>query len=187
MLIATFRLYNSVLWFARIANLNYAQNSLPEYMASGGKVLFTTGFQNFVDPQGLPIDFMPIDSLITGYTDSSGVSRAGFIPRVYLNSVVRSSDTTSHPTMVYDRTAIFGTYAVVEAPGQQVLYRLDPAKNPPNTQELWTGTPAVGVRSASGNIVVMVVPLHLMNTTDGTGKSRLVTFFESIFGDGFGL
>ncbi len=187
MLLATFRLYASVFWFAKIPNLNYAQNTLPSYMQSGGKVLFATGFQNFIDPQGLPIDFMPIDSLITSYTDSLGNTRYGYISRVYLNSAVIPSDTSAYPTLVFDRTAIFGSYAVVEAPGQEVVYRLDVAKNPPNTLEIWSGTPAVGVLSAQRNMFLMVVPLHLLNTVDPFGKNRLVSFMESVFRDEFGL
>lgn len=187
MLQATFKLYSSVFWFAKIPNLNFAQNTIPEYLQAGGKVLFSTGFQNFIDPQGLPIDFMPIDSLITSYTDTTGTTRFGYIPRVYLNSVVNAIDTTSYPTLVFDRTAIFGTYAVVEAPGSEVIYRLDVAKNPPNTLEFWTGTPAVGVLSAQRNLFVMVVPLQLMSTIDPNGGNRLVNFMESVFRDEFGL
>jgi hypothetical protein len=187
MLIATFKLYNSIFWFSKISNLNFAQNSIPEYLQHGGKVIFSTGFQNFIDPQGLPIDFMPIDSLITSYVDSLGSVRFGFIPRVYNGSVLTSFDTLRFPSMVYDRTAIFGTYAVVEAPGQQVLYRLAEAKNPPNTQEFWTGTPTVGVLSAQKNIIVITAPLHLMNSIDTNGKNRLVQFFESALKDEFGI
>lgn len=187
MISLTLEQYQVVFWYAKIANLNFAQNTLPRFMVRGGKALMSTGFENFIDVLGLPIDFAPIDSLITGYTDSLGVSRPGYIPRVYLNSVVRSTDTTSYPTMVFDRTALFGSYAVEPSLGATVVYRLDSAKNPPNTQELWVGTPPVGVRSATGNMIFMSVPMHLTNTTDPLGNSRLVRFFEAVLRDDFEL
>ncbi|MGH2566837.1 MAG: hypothetical protein ACRDGA_00735, partial [Bacteroidota bacterium] len=181
MLVQTFRAYKTVFWYARIADLNFAQNSLPEFMATGGKVLMTTGFQNFVDPLGLPLDFAPLDNLITSYVDSAGNSVSGFISRVYLNGKVLSEDSSSYPPMVFDRDALFGTYAVIPAPGHQVVYKLDLPKNPPNTQERWVGTPAVGVRSQDGRIFFFTMPLHLLNTVDPIdNRSRLVKFFESV-------
>lgn len=186
MMSLTMQQYDAVFWYAKIANLNFAQNTLPGYMVRGGKVLMSTGFENFIDILGLPIDFAPIDSLITGYVDSTGTTFPGYIPRVYLNSIVRSADTTAYPTMFFDRTALFGTYAAQPSLGATVLYRLDPPKNPPNTQELWVGTPPVGIRSADGRIIFMTVPMHLMNTTDALGN-RLVRFFESTLRDDFGL
>ncbi|MBI4427657.1 MAG: hypothetical protein HY562_00900 [Ignavibacteriales bacterium] len=186
MLTATFRLYKYVFWFSKIANFNFAQNTLPEFMDAGGKVLISTGFQNFIDPQGLSIDFAPIDSLVTSYTDTAGNTRFGFIPRVYLNSIVLSSDTTRYPEMVFDRTAIFGSYAVAAAPGQEVIFRLDYPKNPPNTQETWVGQPSVGVRSSQGKMLFLTIPLHLMNSVDTFGSNRLVRFFEKVFRDDFG-
>jgi len=187
MISLTLEQYPAVFWYAKIANLNYAQNTLPRFMVRGGKALMSSGFENFVDPLGLPIDFAPIDSLITAYTDSLGFARPGYIPRVYLNSVVRSADTASYPAMVFDRTALFGTYAVEPSLGATVVYRLDTTKNPPNTLELWVGTPPVGVRSATGNMIFMSVPTHLMNTTDPQGQNRLVRFFEAVLRDDFGL
>jgi hypothetical protein len=178
--------YPAVFWYAKIANLNYAHNTLPPYMVRGGKVLMTTGFENFIDVLGLPIDFAPIDSLVTGYVDSTGGSRPGYISRVYMNSIIQSTDTTAYPRLLYDRTALFGTYAAEPSLGATALYRLDLPKNPPNALELWVGTPPVGIRSASGNIIFMTVPMHLMNTTDPQGN-RLVRFFESVLRDDFGL
>ena len=186
MMSLTMQQYDAVFWYAKIANLNFAQNTLPGYMVRGGKVLMSTGFENFIDILGLPIDFAPIDSLITGYVDSTGTTFPGYIPRVYLNSIVRSADTTAYPTMFFDRTALFGTYAAQPSLGATILYRLDPPKNPPNTQELWVGAPPVGIRSADGRIIFMTMPMHLMNTTDALGN-RLVRFFESTLRDDFGL
>ena len=187
MISLTLEQYPVVFWYGKIANLNYAQNTLPRFMVRGGKALMSTGFENFIDPLGLPIDFAPIDSLITSYTDSLGASRPGYMPRFYLNSIVRSTDTTKYPTMVFDRTSLFGTYAMEPSLGATVVYRFDPPKNPPNTQELWVGTPPAGVRSATGDMIFMSVPMHLMNTTDALGNNRLVRFLEAVLRDDFGL
>ncbi len=186
MLLGTMRQYPMVFWYARIANLSYAQNTLPSYLNGGGKVLMTTGFQNFVDPLGLALDFAPIDSLVTQYTDSAGNARSGYISRVYANSVVNSADTVRYPRMVFSQTAIFGFYAVVPTLGDSVIYRLDLPKNPPNTQELWIGTPAVGVRSQKGDIIFLTFPLHLMDTVHPQGFNRLVRLFERVLRDDFG-
>jgi hypothetical protein len=181
MLTRTFSLYQVVFWYAKIANFGYAQNTLPEYLSSGGKVLMTSGFENFIDVLGLPIDFAPVDSLITSYTDSTGSSVYGYVSRVYAGSQVLSTDTTKYPTLQYDRTALFGTYAVTPALGQSVIYTLDYPKNPPNTQELWVGKPPVGIRSDDGSIIFMTVPMHLMDT-----PGSLVKFFTAILRDDFG-
>ena len=186
MLLQTMSQYQMVFWYSRIANFNYAQNTLPEYIDRGGKVLMTTGFQNFVDPLGLPMDFAPVDSLIYQYVDSAGTTVYGYIPRVYQNSIVNSTDTLSYPTLVYSQTVIFGSYAIQPALGDSVIYRLDLPRNPPNTQETWVGTPPVGVRSQSGNIIFLTFPLHLTSTTDPQGFNRLVRFFEKVLRDDFG-
>ena len=181
MLLKTFELYKIVFWYAKIANFGYAQNTLPEYVKSGGKVLMTSGFENFIDVLGLPIDFAPVDSLITSYTDSAGSTVYGYIPRTYQGSLILSTDTTKYPTLQFDRTALFGTYAVAPALGQTTIYTLDYPKNPPNTQEIWQGTPPVGIRSSDGKIIFMTVPMHLMNT-----PGTLVKFFTAVLRDDFG-
>lgn len=70
MFIETLKLFQCVIWFANRgfntndnANFDLAQQSLPYYMAAGGKVFFSTGFPDNITSQGSIVNFAPIDSL----------------------------------------------------------------------------------------------------------------------------
>lgn len=191
MILETMKQYSMVFWYSKIANLRYAQETIPTYLLNNGKVVFTTGFDNFITSSDeLAIDFAPIDSLLTSYKVNDSTTNGGYIPRVYLNSkvlAVDSSEANPHPALVFDRTAIFGTYAAQEGSLDKVLYRLD-LPNPANSQELWVGNPAVGIKSNNGRLIFFTVPLHLMRTYDPADgyKSRLIKLFDRIFKGDFG-
>ncbi len=191
MILETMKLYPMVFWYSKIANLRYAQETIPQYLLNNGKAIFTTGFDNFITSSDeLAIDFAPVDSLLTSYKVNDSTINGGYIPRVYLNSKVLpvdSNDANPHPVLLFDRTAIFGTYAAQEGSLDKVLYRLDLPK-PANSQELWVGNPAVGIQSNNGRLIFFTVPLHLMRTYDplDNNKSRLIKLFERIFKGDFG-
>lgn len=190
MLLETMKLYQFVFWYAKIANLRYAQETLPEYLQNGGKAIFTTGFENFISSSdALPLSFAPIDSLITTYKITDTTAASGYISRVYINSRVLPIDSLSvnpHPLLVYDRTAIFGTYALEPGPTDSVIYRLDLPKAT-NSEEKWIGNPVVGIISNNRRLVFFSAPLHFMNTIGPTdSKPRLVKLFERIFRGDFG-
>lgn len=70
MFIETLKLYKYVLWssgsgsVATSANLDLAQQTIPFYLQSGGKVFFTAGFPNTaILGQGSVINFAPVDSI----------------------------------------------------------------------------------------------------------------------------
>lgn len=70
MFIETLKLFQCVVWYANrgnnttdIANFDLAQQSLPYYIAAGGKVFFSTGFPDNITSQGNIINFAPVDSL----------------------------------------------------------------------------------------------------------------------------
>ncbi|MCX7878055.1 MAG: hypothetical protein N2510_05355 [Ignavibacteria bacterium] len=70
MFVETLRLFQCVIWFANrgnspVDNPNFelAQQSLPFYFASGGKIFFSCGFPNTIDAQGSIINFAPVDSV----------------------------------------------------------------------------------------------------------------------------
>lgn len=192
MLSETMKLYSVVLWYVRtgrVENLRYAQETVPGYIQNGGKVVFTTGFENFISNGELPVNFLPIDSLVTGYRVNDSTTNVGFISRVYKDSKILPTDSLGsnpHPSLVYDRTSIFGSYAFEPGPTDSALYRLDLPKSS-NTQELWVGNPAVGVISNDRSLVFFSMPIHLMNSIDPLdGKPRLVKLFERIFRGDFG-
>ncbi|MDA0987070.1 MAG: hypothetical protein O3A55_05665 [Bacteroidetes bacterium] len=194
MLVETFKMYKIVFWYGKVVNFDLAQQIIPEYVNKGGNVLLSTGFQNLsvagIDPSQLSLDFAPIDSLIT-YYKSDTISISGFIPRVYSQSKILAVDSTSQnkfPQLIFDRTALFGTYALQNGFNENVLYRFDSAKatNPNNSEEKWIGKPAVITQSQNKKIIFSSIPLHLCNSLDSQNNPRLKLFFERIFKDEFG-
>ena len=157
------------------------RNTIPDYLAQGGKVLFNPQFPNFTDPRGLPLDFAPIDSLITVYEDG----RNGFISRVFQSSKIVSQDSMAYPHLYIEQTTNIGVgiYAFEPSATAMVLFRLDN----PKSGETWLGTPVVSSIGSAQNIVFITVPLHLLNGADPSGNRHLVTFFTKVFRDLFGL
>lgn len=186
LILETMRQYRIVFWYAdRAANLDFAQNTIPQFLDGGGKVVFNTGFVNFSDPRGIALDFAPIDSLLTSFVDSTGKRINGFIFRVFEGSKVVSTDSADYPHLFVELTtqAGVGIYGVnPSAPPARVLYELDQ----PKTGETWIGTPPVCVLGSKGDIVFMTVPFQLLDGADPTGQSHLVALFERIFRQQFG-
>lgn len=195
MLLETLKLYKIIFWYGKVINYDLAQQVIPQFIDKGGSAILSTGFQNLslsgTDPSLLALDFAPFDSLITSYNKDS-ISVSGFIPRVYSQSRILANDSVSQnkfPQLIYDRTALFGTYAIQQGLSNKVLYRLDSAKatNPSNTEEKWIGRPAVIVQSQNKKIVFATIPLHLCNSNEvGTNIPQLKLFFEKIFSGEFG-
>ena len=195
MLLETLKLYKIIFWYGKVINYDLAQQVIPQFIDKGGSAILSTGFQNLslsgTDPSLLALDFAPFDSLITSYNKDS-ISVSGFIPRVYSQSRILANDSVSQnkfPQLIYDRTALFGTYAIQQGLSDKVLYRLDSAKatNPNNTEEKWIGRPAMIVQSQNKKIVFATIPLHLCNSNEvGTNIPQLKLFFEKIFSGEFG-
>lgn len=185
-LVETMRQYRIVFWYAdRAPNLNFAQNTIPQYLESSGKLIFSTGFVNFTDNRGIALDFAPIDSLLTLLVDSTGAVKNGFVSRVFQGSRIVSTDSTEYPHLYIELTtqAGVGIYGVEPSPPPaRVLYQLDR----PKSGETWVGTPPVCVLGSKGDIVFMTVPFHLLNGTDPVGQSHLVELFEKILRQQFG-
>lgn len=189
-LIETMKFYKSVFWYGKVANLDLAQKTIPQYIDNGGKVLFATGFANLqlsgIDPSTLAIDFAPIDSLITFYKNDS-LTNTGYISRVYKDSKIISIDSSRFPNLNFSNTAIFGTYAIMPGAIDSVIYKLDFPKQS-NSEEKWFGQPAVGIKSNNGKIIFFTIPLHLLQSVDqSSGKTQIVLLIEKIFREEFGL
>src|SRR4030095_8424442 len=76
MFIETLRLFSCIIWYAgrgtSIANnpnFDLAEQTLPYFLASGGKIFFTCGFPNSIEGQGNILNFVPIDS-VTQYAEA---------------------------------------------------------------------------------------------------------------------
>jgi photosystem II stability/assembly factor-like uncharacterized protein len=125
--ISTLHLYDLVLWYTdQFPSLALAQYPLFQYVRDGtnkGKVIFSTSFENSIDPRGALKDFAPIDSV------SSVPLSSGLLPRFgdtripggfYLNS--DSSDLSDvYPNLQFGAQA---NYSVFMRP----LYRRADAK-----------------------------------------------------------
>ncbi len=184
-LIYTFLLYDYVLWYTdQFPTLNLAQLTLFTYLQNGGKVIFSTMFQNTIDPRGALRDFAPIDSvssvdLSPGYTTPSLGDT-----RIPANSVVFAD--SSDPTNIYPQLA-FNSTPVNHSIFMRPVYRRFDAKYVYHLQAdarspiRYLGEPNLGVVDGQGKIVFMGVPLHLLNNTTYGNPDGLTAFFTKIF------
>ncbi len=154
MFIETLKLFQCVIWYANrgnstsdIANFDLAQQSLPFYLAAGGKVFFSTGFPDNITSQGSIINFAPVDSL---------------------TAFQFTSLTLQTPTLVFDNS-----YPVLESGspspdrvrgikyhiGTPLIYKL-PLNTPYDTSKV---TICIKDFVVNPKVVFMSVPLNRMN------------------------
>ncbi len=181
MFIETLKLFDIVIWSSNKSsgslssddpNLNLAQNSLPFYINSGGKVFWTSGFPNIPIVQGALFNFAPIDSIITKC----------FIP------VILGSDTTfllknnPYPNLIINTnsTIISGTKGFYPSPGAQVIYRVMPRTNCIND------TITVGIKNSinSPNLVFFLMPIYLLNRNVNYSRVLMNQIMINEFGYG---
>ncbi len=154
MFIETLKLFQCVIWYSdrtiavgQNANFDLAQETLPFYMASGGKVFFSSGFPDNI-PQGINyVDFGPVDS-VTVFQQGSVAEQTPVI--VADNSYPLLQAGSPSPSFVR------GLYPI---PGAHIIYRM-PFNPPYDTNKIivcikdFTNTP---------KIVLMSIALHKMN------------------------
>ncbi|RPI18238.1 MAG: hypothetical protein EHM58_06325 [Ignavibacteriae bacterium] len=174
MFVETMKLFRVVIWYASRGNLasdnaNFvlAQETLPYYMASGGKVFFSTGFPNFLNDSVHVEDFVPVDS-VTSY--SSGLIDIGTEAIVVDNNypVLQTGD-------MFSPDKIRGVYPKA---GTNIIYRF-PVTPPYSQQNLVI---CLKNTSSNPNIVFMSVPLHRMNNL---GNAQI--FLKKVIYSDFGL
>jgi hypothetical protein len=169
----TLKLFTAVVWYAGRgssssdnASFDLAQETLPFYMANGGKVFFTTGFPNFLSDTVHVEDFAPIDSIMSYSTGSisSGIST------IVINN--------SYDTLQTGPTAPDKVRGIYPRLGANVIYKLP--LNPPYSQD----NMIVCIKNSNNNpnIVFMCVPLHRMNELDNAAD-----FFRHVIHIDFGL
>jgi hypothetical protein len=172
-LIHTFLLYDYVVWYTdQYPTLGAAQLSLFTYIQNGGKVLFSTSFQNTIDPRGALRDFAPIDSV-------SSVDLSPTRPRVPpavlgdtripANFIVIPDST--NPASIYPQIA-FNAAPVNHSIFMRPIYRRSDAhylyhlqadtRNP----QRYLGSPSVAVVDGQRTIIFFGLPLHLLNNTN---------------------
>ncbi len=173
MFIETMKLFEAVVWYAGRgngtndnANFSLAQQTLPFYIASGGKVLFTTGMPNTIDAQGNILDFAPTDS-VTNY--AVPLISAGVETIVY---------NTSYPVLQTGPSSPERVRGIYPKAGANIIYKL-PFNPPYDTNKI-----TVCIKDAVNNpkIVLMIVPLHRMDYA-----SNAAVFFRRVINVDFGI
>ncbi|MBI4536253.1 MAG: hypothetical protein HY708_08235 [Ignavibacteriae bacterium] len=187
-LINTFLLYDYVFWYTeQVPSLGVAQLSLFTYMQNGGKVLFSTTFQNVVDPRAALRDFAPIDS----------VSSAPFTPRpapgdtrVPANYKVYADSTD--PSNLYPLLAFNPPPPTFHSVFMRPIYRRSDARyiyhlqpDTANSPPRYIGSPNVAVVDGQRTIVFIGLPLHLLNNTVVGNPQGVTAFFTKVFTEEF--
>jgi len=163
----TLKLFKYVFWYSENdPTLEPAQISVPAYVQSGGKILFSMVFPQVFDPRGLS-DFLPVDSLsaspINLLFPNTLVNPTAFA--ISKNYPQLSRDASSTPV------ARIRTY-YPNSLTADVLYELG-----------LSGNPIIGFKSKDSKIIFMGLPLHRTNGS----PFKIKDFFHKVFFDEFGV
>jgi hypothetical protein len=163
MFIETLKLFQCVIWFANRgnntsdnANFDLAQQSLPFYLVSGGRIFFSTGFPDAINSQGSIINFAPVDSL-TAFVFTS-------IPLQTQTLIFESG----YPVLESGSPSPDRVRGIKYRSGTPLIYKL-PLSTPYDTSQI-----TICIKDAVVNpkSVFMSVPLNRMNF-NGNGASFL--------------
>ncbi|MCE1165800.1 MAG: hypothetical protein LWX07_10410 [Bacteroidetes bacterium] len=178
MFIETLKLYDIVMWLADHnggqnppddPNLNLAQNSLPYFINTGGKVFWSSGFPNVSIIQGSLFNFAPIDSVKTSC----------FVQLLNLNDSVYCLNDNSIPKL---RTSFYisGTKGIYPSPGVKTIYQLLPRTHCDND------TLTIGIKSPvnNPNLVFLLMPVFLLNADVNASKTFMRQTLINDFGYG---
>lgn len=173
MFIETLKLFQCVVWFAYRGggandnvNLDLAQQSLPFYIVSGGKVLFTTGFPDNLSSQGNVINFAPIDSL-TSFVITN--------PDPGVETLVFDN---SYPVLQVGGIIPNRVRGIKYRAGTPLIYKF-PYNTPYDTSKI---TIAIKDASSGPKVFFLSVPLNLMN-----GNGNEFIFFQRVLRTDFGI
>lgn len=169
--VETLKLFKAVIWYGDLKpSLELAQQVLPEFNRAGGRVLFVTGLPTSVEATGALVDFTPVDSVST-------LELPGFPQALKNGSVVSASPAVSplYPDLIKEKGSVAGIHALYPKVTASVLYRL-----PDN--DVYGGTPVVGVRSGARDFVFLNFPLHLFNA-----EGRAVLLLDNVLTQEFGM
>lgn len=180
MFIETLRLFKIVLWIANRngggsstsgddPNLNLAQNSLPFFLNSGGKVLWSSGFPNVTVVQGALFNFAPIDSIKT----------TCFIPLILGTDTTFLLQDNPYPKLQLNSTSVIaGTKGFYPSSSAKTIYRILPRGTCTND------TITVGIKNSvnNPNLVFFLMPIYYLNGNVGYSK----TFINQVIINDFG-
>lgn len=168
MFIETLKLFQCVVWFANRglgnndnANFELAQQSLPFFIAAGGKVFFTTGFPNSINAQGQIINFAPVDSMTSFVFNVD----PGMETIVFDNNYPVLTQAGSQPDRVR---------GIKYHSGTPIIYKLD-FSAPYDTSKY---TIAIKDVNINPKVFLLSVPLNRMN-----GNNNATIFFRKALRD----
>jgi len=172
MFTATLKLFEIVVWSAfrggatisNDANFALAQQSLPFYLQSGGKVFFTTGFPNIFQTQGGLINFAPVDSIKT------------CLIRFISESDSLINIDSSYPK-IFPSITIGSSRGIYFSPPAQVIYKI---KNLPDCPDSST----VMIKDAQVNpkIIFLSLPVYYLDGNPNDSKNLLNRILVQEFG-----
>jgi len=171
MFIETLKLFKIVIWSANRgnvtadnANFDLAQNSLPFYLQSGGKVFFTTGLPNAESQvQGSLINFAGIDSVSTCT-----------IPFVSGASLVNTD--TTYPVLSTSNL-IQRVRGIKSVPPSQIVYRI-----PYSTACDVNTIVATKDNATNPKVILMTLPVYYLNGNVTASKDLFKRIFIREFG-----
>jgi hypothetical protein len=172
MFIETLKLFQCIIWFANRgnaandnANFELAQQSLPFYVASGGKVFFSAGFPNVIESQGQIINFAPVDSM-TSYQVTNITLQT---PTIVIDN--------SYPLLESGTPGPDRVRGIRHMAGAHLIYKL-PFNPPYDTSKI-----AICIKDASVNskVLFISVPLNRMNF-NGNGTIFMRKILREFFG-----
>lgn len=176
MFIETLKLFKVVIWSgnrggqntAYDPNVSLAQNSLPYYLASGGKVFWSSGIPDNYLGQGQLFNFAPIDS----------IKSTCYIQFVFPGDTLKSMG-NGFPDLKAN-SYIANTRSVYASLNSQNIFKYE--YNP--SRPYCTTDSYIGIRDNPSNprIVFMVMPIYYLNGIPTNTKQ----FFNKVFSD-FGL
>lgn len=157
MFIETLRLFKTVIWYSdKSPSVELAQQSLPEYIRTNGKVIFITEFPVplTLDYRTALLDFAPIDSISQKEVsdDPLAIRNGTEIKPIKIGS-------WEYPILIKEKGSVlvYNLYPKVTA---NPLYML-----PENPK--WLGTPILGILGENRQMIFMHMPLHLVNKNGG--------------------
>ena len=174
MFIETLKLFECVIWYGFRGNNNnenpnyqLATETLPFYLAAGGKVFFSGGFGNTIDQGFNPVEFSPVDSVtfyqVTGATQQT--------PTIVVDN--NYPVLTIGPTNSPDRIR-----GILFKPSAKVIYKMP--FNP--TYDTTQITVCIKDAAVNPKVFLMTVPLNRMN-----GSSNAAIFLRRILGTDFNI
>lgn len=172
MFIESLKLYSAVIWYTdKSPTMSLAQQSLGEYMKSGGKVLFIADLPTPIseDMRTEIRDFSPIDSI-----GKQEVSSDPLAIRNGTEFLGIPHGTSSYPNLIKERGSVL-VYPLYPKANAKAVYRL-----PENPK--WSGSPILGAIDDESDMVFLHLPLHLLNVND-----QAIQLIETIIRNEFSI